>query len=101
MGRRHGAIHGATRLNHRQHRGAVDGCESPRHAAQSESGGRQLYSESRCLHSGERLGRRPLWHAACFCARGLHLHDFLVFCGLAMNVPQMVAARIIQGMGAR
>jgi hypothetical protein len=77
MGRRHGAVHGAARLDHRQHRRAVNGGESACDAAQPEGRGGQLYSESRSLHSGERLDRRSIRHAARVCARHCGLHDFL------------------------
>ena len=93
MGRRHGAVHGAARLDHRQHRRAVDGGESGPLSLKAVVAS-YILSLAVCIPvSGwiaDRYGTRRVFAIAIAV-----FTISSVFCGLAMNLPQMVAARIL------
>ena len=96
------AVHGATRLHHCQYRGSGNGGEPACHTAESEGGRDQLHPEPGGLHPGQWMDRGSVW----FGTRrvfGIAVAIFTfasVLCGLSVNVPMLVAARILQGMGA-
>ena len=69
-------------------------------AAEPEGGRDELHPEPRRLHSGQWMDGRPLRHAPRVRTAVAIFTLSSILCGLAVNVPMLVAARILQGIGA-